>query len=596
MTQKHLLIAGASALLLFFSGFRLQAQQPEHCIGVWGGGGYSALFHGISNSKVPGGMGGNIGLGYEFHQKKLMFQGGFEFKCLGSRSSLHGYGETYLSFYPFLDEGGLPLYEEWLLFYKFADYRERQRFSYINIPLMFGMNFGRYYAMAGAKTGLNLSANYRTEARVDLQGMPKQAVGPIGNVGKHDLEEFPLTKEGKLDLGLNVAASLELGVVLDEWLPAGFKTLNNARRTPVSCRAGFFVDYGLLNINRSSTEATLSYPVGDGVQEISLNSLSSSFLSDGKRFRDLYTGLKLTVLFRANRERKPRTPSRPSKTPPPPVFHARVTDAASGVALDAEVSARLGSSSRDVFRKRTDAYGMMAHGLRRGSYNIMVKSAGYSGFRQSVTHSKTDTLHIALSRIPVFFVRVTDAETGANLPAEIAIHSVADDKQAVKLQTDAASGMASAELAAGKYRLSVSSGGYIYHRDEFEFSVSDTLPVALQPIKKDLRVVLNNLFFEFARADVMPESEPALQDLHQFLTANPQVRIHIVGHTDNVGTVSYNMTLSGNRAKAVYDILVLRGIAAARLSYEGKGSGEPASTNDTEEGRAENRRVEFVIK
>ena len=94
---------------------------------------------------------------------------------------------------------------------------------------------------------------------------------------------------------------------------------------------------------------------------------------------------------------------------------------------------------------------------------------------------------------------------------------------------------------------------------------------------------------------VLPESDQVLEDLYDFLTENPTVRIRIVGHTDNVGTLEANQRLSEGRARSVTNEMVKRGIDRHRIEYEGKGKTAPVATNDTEEGRAKNRRVEFII-
>ena len=80
------------------------------------------------------------------------------------------------------------------------------------------------------------------------------------------------------------------------------------------------------------------------------------------------------------------------------------------------------------------------------------------------------------------------------------------------------------------------------------------------------------------------------------MTNNASVAIEISGHTDNVGNDADNLTLSENRAKAIYNFLIDQGIEANRLSFKGYGEQQPIDTNDTEEGRANNRRSEFKIK
>ena len=114
-------------------------------------------------------------------------------------------------------------------------------------------------------------------------------------------------------------------------------------------------------------------------------------------------------------------------------------------------------------------------------------------------------------------------------------------------------------------------------------------------IEKDRAVRLNNITFEFDSAILKDSSYTELNLLLSFLKSRPTVRIAIHGHTDNAGAIPYNLELSRDRAKAVYDFLLEKGIAAERLSYTGFGESQPVLSNDTDEGRSENRRVEFVI-
>ena len=96
---------------------------------------------------------------------------------------------------------------------------------------------------------------------------------------------------------------------------------------------------------------------------------------------------------------------------------------------------------------------------------------------------------------------------------------------------------------------------------------------------------------------VRPESKPALAEIAKALTAKPTLRVEIVGHTDDRGTAAYNLDLSRRRAANVEAALVREhGIAAGRLTSSGAGSGAPVASNDTEEGRAKNRRVELVAR
>ena len=148
--------------------------------------------------------------------------------------------------------------------------------------------------------------------------------------------------------------------------------------------------------------------------------------------------------------------------------------------------------------------------------------------------------------------------------------------------------------------LNVSASDYPFYSENFQIEKSYT---ALEPYLKDINlqkaevgtvVVLKNVFFDFDRSDLQPSSYVELDKLVDYLEHN-RVNIEIAGHTDNQGSDEYNDRLSMERAKAVYDYLVQHGVAADRLSYRGYGKRHPIADNETEEGRAANRRTEFRI-
>lgn len=107
--------------------------------------------------------------------------------------------------------------------------------------------------------------------------------------------------------------------------------------------------------------------------------------------------------------------------------------------------------------------------------------------------------------------------------------------------------------------------------------------------------VLKEIFFEFDRSTILQQSYYELMKLLGLLEAYPQMKIEIGGHTDGKGSDAYNQRLSESRAKAVADYLILKGVNEKRLRYKGYGKAFPIDTNETEEGRANNRRVEFKI-
>jgi OmpA-OmpF porin, OOP family len=132
---------------------------------------------------------------------------------------------------------------------------------------------------------------------------------------------------------------------------------------------------------------------------------------------------------------------------------------------------------------------------------------------------------------------------------------------------------------------------------EVESMQQDVVLNLEESIEKEGKVALYGILFDVGKSVIKPESAEALTQIIDYLTANPTVKIYVVGHTDNTGLFAGNIALSKARAKAVKDYLVTKGkIAATRLGSDGVGSLCPVSTNKTEEGKALNRRVEIVLQ
>ena len=107
--------------------------------------------------------------------------------------------------------------------------------------------------------------------------------------------------------------------------------------------------------------------------------------------------------------------------------------------------------------------------------------------------------------------------------------------------------------------------------------------------------VLDNVYFNNDKFDLLPESRGSLARLLQLLNRFPAMEIEISGHTSNVGGYEHNLLLSRNRAKSVRKFLVLNGIEKQRLHIKGHGPDQPIATNNTPEGQAQNRRVEVKV-
>ncbi len=125
--------------------------------------------------------------------------------------------------------------------------------------------------------------------------------------------------------------------------------------------------------------------------------------------------------------------------------------------------------------------------------------------------------------------------------------------------------------------------------------VFEGVELYLEPIEVGLSVRLNNIFFDFDKATLKSKSFPELDKVVQFLNDYPNINIEIEGHTDNKGSDDYNLNLSQERASAVMDYIVSKGINKSRIQAQGYGESQPVASNNSEAGRAENRRVVFTI-
>jgi outer membrane protein OmpA-like peptidoglycan-associated protein len=156
-------------------------------------------------------------------------------------------------------------------------------------------------------------------------------------------------------------------------------------------------------------------------------------------------------------------------------------------------------------------------------------------------------------------------------------------------------------LATGKkYGLFVSAAGYLYQSMTFDYEHSPTLEprvinFELMPVKKGERTVMQNIFFESGKFELLPASIPELKKVIQFLNQNGDAKIEISGHTDDIGNEADNLKLSNQRANAVAEYLIKNGIEKNRIIAKGMGKSKPLVPNINEENRAQNRRIEFSV-
>ena len=196
---------------------------------------------------------------------------------------------------------------------------------------------------------------------------------------------------------------------------------------------------------------------------------------------------------------------------------------------------------------------------------------------------------------------ISDELSKKPLDASIEIIDNELNKTIFSISSNSASGRYLVSLPAGKnYGIAVKKDGYLFHSENFNIPDS----AAFQEIIKDVdlkkiqvgnTIVLKNIFYDFDKATLRPESTNELERLLKLLNEMPTLKIEISSHTDSKGANDYNLKLSENRAKSVIEYLIKAGIKPERLVSKGYGEEKPVSTNDTDEGRQMNRRTEFKI-
>ena len=193
---------------------------------------------------------------------------------------------------------------------------------------------------------------------------------------------------------------------------------------------------------------------------------------------------------------------------------------------------------------------------------------------------------------------VIDAKTGKPVFADVKIERLKDGKLLSQLKTDSLTGKFFVVLRANeKYGISVSADGYVFTSENYEIKLEEGYNeihqvFKLEPVKVGAKIKLENIFFDFAKAELRKESEAELKRVAELMEKYPEMKIEIQGFADSIGTKKFNLWLSRQRAKAVYDWLVAHGVEAKRMSYKGFGEEEQGAT---EEELQKSRRVQFKI-
>jgi outer membrane protein OmpA-like peptidoglycan-associated protein len=197
--------------------------------------------------------------------------------------------------------------------------------------------------------------------------------------------------------------------------------------------------------------------------------------------------------------------------------------------------------------------------------------------------------------------KVKDSETGGPVMAKIDVIDISTNLLVVTTASSDVDGSYRVRLPAKKsYMIDLRATGFLSDMKRINIPESYSqdsynLNVALIKVKVGKKVVLKNILFETGKAILTSGSYTELDRLLNIMKDDPQMKIEISGHTDKTGTEPLNFKLSQDRAKAVVEYLVQKGIERSRMEFKGFGSLQPIADNATSQGRAKNRRVEFKI-
>lgn len=614
------------------------ARYSTHYITVWGGAGYSGLlnnyptanggmngfitnpnrYNGVFNSKFVGGGGGMIGFGYEWQYKRFLLNVGPEFRILSSTDKLL-FDSPYDVQYNYTDAlGTWPMTNH----YQFEkNFREVETVGQIMLPVTLGAKFQYWYFLTGAKVGYSLFGAWAHKGDLTRSVTDNMAVEDWYNLYSHNYQTAPYSQKssdpGKTGnkFGLDLAVTAEVGVNIEDFLSSNWNNDNMKRRFPYHFRVAAFVDYGVLNLNVH--DANTAFAAANET-EITTNSIHASEWATSP-VNSLLVGVKGTFLLQLNKPkgRKPLTPQLATtvydKTDEanPVLLPGAIVNVETLSATATKKSSSKKSKAR-IKKVTTGKQGTTLGKFKEGTYNIWAEKPGYFSsdtiydltlvepeVPEGKKNAKPEPVRVEMSlvKVPVWNVTVQDGKTKAGIVAKVVILDE-EGKQVTTLRTSEA-GVASFTFNDPKYlgknyRVKLTADKHIYK----EANISDIYGsdnYLLEPIVPKKEWILKNMYFATNKTEILPMSEESLKTLYDFLKENPRVRIKIIGHTDSVGSDQANQILSEGRANSVKNEMVKRGIKADRIQTEGRGESEPIDTNDTEEGRQNNRRVVIQV-
>ena len=294
--------------------------------------------------------------------------------------------------------------------------------------------------------------------------------------------------------------------------------------------------------------------------------------------------------------------------------------AADGVTLYYSTSGRPGYGSNDIFmsRRLDDSWKKWSEPVNLGpkintkewdAYFTITASGDYGYFVSSQNSlGREDIFRVKLPAqlrpeiVVMVSGKVIDRKTKRPVEATIYYENLTTGQNIGVARSNPTTGEYKIALPANnRYGFRAEASGYIPINENLDLTKLASgreeieRDLILVPIEQGQTLTINNVFFETGQTELLPASYPELERLAKLMAENPKMQIRLEGHTDNVGVPQSNMVLSNSRVEAVKNFLVSKGVNESRIQSKGFGQTKPIAPNNTEEGRAKNRRVEFII-
>ena len=611
-TIKSFLLTASFLPVVLFG----QVASLSHRAGVSAELGFSNLFLGSNAFSAAYaqpllGGGGGLTAFYEMQYRRLLFRTGLGFDYTGNRNRL-----TVPDFTAHITE-----YPDMTWHYHFSRYTEMSNYGTLFLPVMVGGEFNRWFFLAGVKLGVIGFGNTYPVTQATIWAEDPDVIEPLQNLYTHALTDYtfkggkkkadwsPFNLMGSLEVGMNIGKQPEETAADGNPLNAAelYKQMHE-KKSFVDClryRVSLFVDYGFSNLlaKHTATEELLAF---QSVNEITPRSIYDYKEHKGAVLNNFLIGVKFAVAYEIPRK-APKTGDLANplivtyvsdKQTGQPIAHAKV------VVKPMDTKEKSAKSKKHSSTSYTDSIaGGTSASVPAGKYRISASHAGYKPKRIKFTHrDRYDTVRIALTikqeqqveEEPLTLrSQAVDMLTGRPVNARV---TISDEQGEIVAQTtlDSITTVAAVVIEEDKqYTICAEADGYKDTCTQVT-DAEEVQIVQLEPVKIR-KFVLKNMFFATDKTQILTSSEEALLELYKLLSDNPDIRIRIIGHTDDVGTVEYNQRLSEGRSASVKQEMVKRGIAEGRIETAGHGELDPIVVNDSDEHRQMNRRVEIEI-